>query len=207
MQVTSKDVTQIVKCIKVNFDNAYRLNDEDMLTLVESWKAILSAYPRDVVMTAASNVIANAEVTPRIGHIVKEVARIMAASEKSSYDLWNEMIEAIDKAADLARKFRYTFREANGLTQGENAKNDVIALFNGLDPTLKEFCGNPSGLLQLAKQDNEQLLYERSKFLRDVGELRERVVIRGNITQLTSGMTSIAELMGGKNDTRRRNDT
>lgn len=207
MQVTSKDVTQIVKCIKVNFDNAYRLNDEDMLTLVESWKAILSAYPRDIVMTAASNVIANADITPRIGHIVKEVKRIIAAAGKSDFDLWNELIEAVDKAADLARKFRYTFREANGRTQGENARDDVIDLFNRLDPVNREFCGNPSGLLQLAKQDEDQLLYERSRFFQRATDMRERVIIRGNITQLTSGMTSIAELMGGKNDTRRRNDT
>lgn len=198
-QVTSKDVTQIIKCIKVNFDNSYRLNDEDMLTLVESWKTILSAYPRDVVMTAASTVIANADITPRIGHIVKEVKRIISAADKSDFDLWNELLIAIDKAADLAQKFKYAFREANGRMQGENAKDEVIGLFNGLDPVLKAFCGNPSGLLQLAKQDEEQLLYERSRFLRNAADIRERVDIRGErpVTRLTSAMTSVAELMGG----------
>ena len=197
-QVTNKDITQIIKCVKVNFDNSYRLNDDDMFTLIESWKTILSAYPRDVVMKAASNVIANADITPRIGHIVKEVKRMIAATGKSDFDLWNELLEAVDKAADLARKFRYTFREANGRTQGENARDDVIDLFNKLDPVNKEFCGNPSGLLQLAKQDEDQLLYERSRFFQRVTDMRERVAMRRERTamQLTSSMTNIAELMG-----------
>lgn len=201
-KVTGKDIAQIIRVIKTNFDNAYRLSDDDFATLVESWKSILSEYPREVVLKAARNVISEAETVPRIGHIVKEIKRLNSAMNKSGYELWNELLAAIDKAADLARKFKYTYREANGKTQGENARNEAFALYDALDPAIKAFCGNISGLIQLSKQDEDQLLFERSRFLKSVTEIRERIIIRREYEtkQLACGFTDVSKLIGGEHD-------
>lgn len=197
--LTKMDVMQIIKLVKVNFDNSYRLSNEDMAMLVESWYEILSPYPRDLVMAAASNVIINAEATPRIGHIVKEAKKLMASRSKTEYDLWQELAEKLDDVADLARKFAYTFREHNGKTQGENAKDAVIEIFNGLDPAIRAFCVNPSGLIALAKEDEDQRLFERSRFLKSAMDLRERVAIQDGFRakQIGVNVANIAALLGG----------
>ena len=191
--LTMEDVNKYITMIRINFENAYKAHtDEERQMLLQSWYAILREYPKEVCDRAVINALKNAEFAPRIGAIVREIERMQVAYEKSESELWAELKGALRVAADCAYKFRFNFVEANGLTQGENAKIKLIGVFNNLSPELKEYCRNEHGLVELAQLSEEQLSYEKGRFNRMMPQLKERAKTRaqigGNLSGLLQGM-------------------
>lgn len=193
-QLTISDVNQYITMIRINFENAYKAQTaEEREMLLASWFAILREYPKEVCDRAVINALKNAEFAPRIGAIVKEIERMQVAYEKSESELWAELKGALRVAADCAYRFRFNFVEANGLTQGENAKIKLRGVFDNLSPELKEYCRNEHGLVELAQLNEEQLSYEKGRFNRTMPQLKERAKTRaqigGNLSGLLQGMS------------------
>lgn len=192
--LTMEDVNKYITMIRINFENAYKAhNDEERQMLLQSWYAILREYPKEVCDRAVINALKNAEFAPRIGAIVKEIERMQVAYEKSESELWAELKGALRVAADCAYRFRFNFVEANGLTQGENAKIKLRGVFDNLSPELKEYCRNEHGLIELSQLTEEQLSYEKGRFNRTMPQLKERAKTRaqigGNLSGLLQGMS------------------
>ncbi len=187
--LTMEDVNKYITMIRINFENAYKAHtDEERQMLLQSWYAILREYPKEVCDRAVINALKNAEFAPRIGAIVKEIERMQVAYEKSESELWAELKSVMRVAADCAYRFRFNYVEANGLTQGENAKLKLQEVFNNLSPELKEYCRNEHGLIELAQLTEEQLSYEKGRFNRTMPQLKERAKTRAQIGSNLSGL-------------------
>jgi hypothetical protein len=181
-QLTINDVNQYITMIRINFENAYRAQTaEEREMLLASWYAILQNYPKEVCDAAVLNAIKNAEYAPRIGAVVKEIERMQAAYEKTDAELWGELKGCMREVAECAYRFRFTYVELNGLSQGDNARLKVKEIFNGLSPELKEYCRNPSGLIELAQLNDEQLNFEKGRFNKAMPVLKERAKTRAQI--------------------------
>lgn len=193
--LTMEDVNKYITIIRINFENAYKAHtDEERQMLLQSWYAILREYPKEVCDRAVINALKNAEFAPRIGAIVKEIEKMQVAYEKSESELWAELKGSLRVASDCAYRFRFNFVEANGLTQGENAKIKLKSVFDNLSPELKEYCRNEHGLIELAQLTEEQLSYEKGRFNRTMPQLKERAKKRaqigGNLSVLLQGMSN-----------------
>ena len=187
--ITPTDVNKYITTIRINFENAYRTQtDEEREILIRSWYAILKEYPKEVVDKAVINAIKNAEYAPRIGSIVKEIEKMQVALEKSDAELWAELTGVLRDVARNVYAFRFTYIEANGRTQGDNARIRVKEIFNGLSPELKEYVRNTKGLIEIAGYTDEELTYERGRFIRTMPQVKERAKTRQQMPESLAGI-------------------
>ncbi len=187
--LTIEDVNKYITMIRINFENAYKShNDEEREMLLQSWYAILRDYPKEICDKAVINAIKNAEFAPRIGAIVKEIEKMLEAYEKTDGELWEELKRCLREVANCAYKFRFNFIEANGKTQGENARERVEAIYSALSPELKEYVRSVHALIEMAQLTEEQLGYERNRFAKTAPQIKQRTRTRAEIGGSLSGL-------------------
>lgn len=190
--LTIDDVLQYLTMIRINFENAYKTQTkEEKKLLLKSWYAILKDYPKEVCDQAVINAIKNAEFAPRIGSIVKEIEKMQVAYEKTAEELWAELTGVLREVRDCAYRFRFTYVEENGKTQGENARIRIKEIYNNLSPEIKDYVRNDFTLLEIADLTDQQLNYEKGRFLKTIPQIKERAKTRaqtGNMAGLLQGL-------------------
>lgn len=188
-KLTLQDVNKYIALIRVNFENAYKAqSDAERKMLIRSWYEILKEYPKEVCDRAVVEAIKNAEFAPRIGAIVKEIERMQMAYEKGDGELWSELTGCLCEVARNVYAFRFDALESNGRTQGENARQRVAEIFEGLSSELREYVRNPRGLIELAEYDDEQISYERGRFMRNMPGIKERMKMRSALPVEIGGL-------------------
>lgn len=195
------DISRYLTLIRLNFENAYPTrNDDEVTLLIESWYAILKPYPRDVCNEAVMQTLKRARFAPRVGDIVETIEKMQNVFQKSDNELWVELIKVLPKARSLVYAFQFTAVEDNGRTQGDNARIELSAVFEGLPKELKAYLHSESGLRQLSDYDDEQLSYERGRFMRIMPQVKEREKTRkelpANVAALVKGVEE--NLLGEK---------
>lgn len=174
------DINKYITTIRINFENAYKTQtDEEREILIRSWYAILKDYPKEIVDKAVINSIKYAKFAPRIGDIVEQIEKMCEAYEKSDEELWSELTGVLREVSRNRYAYSYTFIDANGKTQGDNARQRNKNIFERLSPELKSYCSNLSGLIALAEYTTEELNYEKGRFLRVMPTIKQRTKTRG----------------------------
>ncbi len=188
--ITAQDINKYITTIRINFENAYKTQtDEERQILIKSWFAILKDYPKEICDKAVLQAIKHAEYAPRIGTIVKEIERMREAYEKSDAELWAELRSVLREVERCVYSFRFTAMDDNGKTQGDNARDRVEEIFNGLSVELKDYCRNQRGLIDIAQMsENDLSLYERPRFMRVVQTLKERARVRQEMPEQLAGL-------------------
>jgi hypothetical protein len=194
--LTIKDVNQYITMIRINFDNAYKAHtDEEREMLLASWYAILKEYPKEICDKAVIQAIKYAKFAPRIGDIVDQIEKMQVAFEKTEGELWAELTSVLREVSECVYRFRFTLVEANGLTQGDNARIRLKELYRNLSPELQEYCGSERGLIDLSNLDKEQLGYEKGRFNKVMPQLKERARTKA---QIGGNLSMLIESMGNK---------
>lgn len=188
------DIIKTFGLIRITYPNSYQTKtDAEEQMLYELWFDIFKEYPREVFLAAAKNAIKNSEFAPKPATIIKEIEKMQAAFEKSDGELWAELTGCLREVAKNVYAFRYNAIDYNGKTQGENARIRVKEIFDGLSPELKEYLRNPQGLIEIAEYTDDQLTYERGRFMRIMPEVKERAKTRQAMPEsLTSIIQSLA---------------
>lgn len=184
-QITPQDINKYIATIRINFENAYKTqNDEEREILIKSWYAILKDYPKEIVDKAVINAIKYAEFAPRIGSIVKEIEKMREAYEKSDSELWAELTDCIRDVK------RYDFFRLHDSIYMDGVKvspaDEIVKLYQNLSPELREFVGDISNLVSLARQ--ESLEYEKGRFLKVVPTIKERTRTRSEMSENIAGL-------------------
>ena len=200
--ITPQDVNKYITTIRINFENSYKTqNDEEREILIKSWYAILKDYPKEIVSQAVIDAIKYAKFAPRIGDIVERIEKMREAYEKSDEELWSELTGVLRKVSSNTYAYRYTFIEANGKTQGENALQRNKDIFAGLSDELKAYCQSLDDLEKIAEYTDEQLSYEKGRFLRIMPTIKQRARTRQetpNLAGLIQGLSVAIECDGMK---------
>lgn len=192
MQITKKDIVGMVGIIKANYTYAYRdTTEKEMLAMVETWYMSLARYDKEVISVAFQRAIESCKMPPTLADIMQQVKAIKIATEPTDTELWEQLVKVLGKVNDCVYRFRFNAIQSNGLTQGENARNEFKQVWQGLPSILKAYCGNESGLINLSKLSLDDLSYEKGRFLKAVPSLKTRQEIKQTINpsilQLASG--------------------
>lgn len=193
--LTLKDCLNYLTLIRLNFENSYKThNKEELQLLIRSWYEILKDYPKEICDKAVFEAIKHAKFAPRIGDIVEQIEKMQQAFEKSEQELWAEMTGVLRQVNYNAYRYPFTLPEANGKTQGQNAYARNEAIFNALSPELKEYCRNLKGLVEIARYTDEELSYERGRFMRIMPQVKQRAKTRqtmpDGLAQLVQGLAT-----------------
>lgn len=185
------EVVKIITAIKVQCPEAlpYK-NETEFSILVDMWFSILKGYPKEIVWTAARNAMKNTVYQKQnwIGAICQEVEKLRVAFEKTETELWTELTSVLREVEKCYYAFRYNAIDYNGKTQGDNARERVAEIFNGLSPELKEYCRTQRGLIEIAGYTAEELAYERGRFMRTIPQLKERQRVRQETPEELAGL-------------------
>lgn len=190
MRLTKADVAEIFLTYATVYPEQSR-QIEDEKALIQVYYDLLKEYPAEVVRTAATNAMKTCKFLPKPSEIIDEVRKITTSFELSEGELFAQLKSAAGKSEDLFGQFNYTFVR-DGKTQGERAREEVRELYESLDPVLKEYIGGVSGLLSLARNDEEQWGYERARFARSLETNRRRVQIKTKMPEMGKLLTGNA---------------
>ncbi len=168
IKLKKTDIIKILTLIRVNYDNAYaNTSEEEALILVDFWYDSLKDYDYETVFCATKNAIKNCEFIPRIANILSEAQKLTAKSDKSDELLWAELTEVFGRVFDVSRYLAYP--------QHYNwASERLNKIYAELDDEIKLYVVNVSSLIELSCLTDENLIYERARFFRQMPVLRKR---------------------------------
>lgn len=203
-QITKSDVLQILETIRLTYDNAFAGKSEnDMTVLVGIWYDCLSEYPKEVVFTALKSAIKHSEYVPKISTVVKEIEALIGSQQASDSELWNELLRAIEAVRIhlpyMCGAYDTVRHSDTGKTTAEEISELVRRTYAGLSPKVKEYCGNLRGFVDIAKQDDESLQFEKARFVKQSPALTERTKIK---QQTPPQLTNLIKELCGSNGQR-----
>jgi hypothetical protein len=166
MKLKQSDILQIIALIRINNEKAYQITEGEMTVLVNFWYESLCAYPKEIVFEATKNAIRNSEFTPRLATIINEIKKLSSIGKKSDIELWAELKDVLWNVRDAAYDLRYD-------SSWQDASNRISRIYSNLSSEIKLYVVNTSSLIEIANLDDEELKFEKARFLKLLPTLRE----------------------------------
>ncbi len=175
--LTTNDITEIITLIKSNYENAYAgLSKDEYRLLIKFWHESLNIYPREIVFQAAKNAIRNSEFAPRISNIITEAKRIVNASAPTDEELWAKLNEVLGKTFEYSRYLSYA-------QYNKWASAKIKEIYDSLPDELKLYVVNASTLIEISEQTPDEIVFEKSRFFKNMPTLRQHYEDKLNATE------------------------
>lgn len=182
MASTNK-ITEVIAAIKTIYP--YYAKEADVQMLVKTWSALLKNYADDAVTAALYMCLQKCKMPPTPADMIEQLNALARANEPTDEELWDNFRKSLHRAMGLIYRFPHTFVEENGKTQGDNARADFDALWKSLPAEIRAYLGGKGEFMRLARCHNdEELKYERTRFLKTIPTIKQREETR---LQLTAG--------------------
>lgn len=180
------EVIKIITSIQIQCPDALKTrSDSEFDILVGMWFECFKEYPSEVVWEATRKALTNTEYQKQnwLGAISREIQKMQASFEKSELDLWSELVGVLRKVEDNAYRYSYTALTEDGITQGAEARRNNAEIFESLSPELRAYIKTAGDLIQISHYSDEQLSYEKGRFLKQVPTIREKAKTRASLPQ------------------------
>lgn len=158
----------------INTEFRIRESDDDIRLRVKLWTSELKKYPEEVVEAAVYKVIRSSEYPPRLSDICHAIDNIYSVALPSPEEIWAQMAKYLPVVAHNKAGYRYTFKEKNGKTQGENCYDENKRIYNELPYELRLYIRNLGELEELSEMSAEAIGFERARFLKRFPDIREQ---------------------------------
>lgn len=177
-ELKKSDVISYIAMIKMNYDSAYNLAEEELNTLSEFWFKTLQVYPKEVVDQAFRNVLQSCTYPPRLANIYNEIKRLQSLVEKTDEELWSDLAATFQAVEHNADGYKYTAKDDSGKPEWQRCMESNQRIYDGLSPELKAYVRNVSELIEIARKDDEGRSIERAIFKKRIGQIREQERLR-----------------------------
>ncbi len=166
-KLLKRHIIEVLTLIRVNYENAYKNQDENEAELlVRNWYNFLSKYDYETVMAATQLAISKSEYVPRLSNIINEAEKLINPDAKSDEQLWAELYSGLGKVYDISRYLAYPqyVKWANG---------KLKEIYENLDDDIKLYVVNVSALVEISEMNDDSLLYEKARFLKQMPVLKK----------------------------------
>lgn len=165
-------IIEMIAAIKTIY--SYYAKDTDVQMLVKTWTVLLKNYSDEAVEVAFYKCLQTCKMPPTPADVIEKLDEMVKLDEPTHEELWNTFTKALRKASSLVYKFDFNFVEANGKTQGQNARAEFNALWNALPDEIKRYFGGSGELIRLSKASDEELKFERTRFFKTIPTIQKR---------------------------------
>lgn len=172
---TINKITELIAAIKTIYP--YYAKETDVPTLVKTWEALLRDYPDNVVDVALYKCLQTCKTPPTPADVIEKLDAMCTALEPTDEELWTGFVQSVIAAERQIYRFDYTFVEENGLTQGENARNKVEAIWQAVPDKVKQYIGSKGEFIRIAQRyrySDEELKFEKNRFLKAMPTIHKR---------------------------------
>lgn len=187
-------IIQMIATIKTVYP--YYAKETDVEILVKTWTLLLKDVPDNIIEAAFLKCLQTCKMPPTPAEVLEQVRAMSVANEPTDEEMWALLTSTLRKASDLTYRFRFTFVEANGKTQGQNARDEFERLWEGLPEKLRLYLGSPGELMRMANYDADELKFEKNRFLKQLPVIAKRQEYTA-LNLLTSGGSEFL-LTGGE---------
>ena len=170
---SQRKIIEMITAIKTIY--SYYAKDCDIELLVQTWGVLLRDYKDDVVDIAFYNAMQSCKVPPTPADIIERIKEMQKASDPTPESLWNELRAAIKETQKQMYYFRFNYIDNSGISQGDRARKKVDDVWNALNEKLKSYLSSKEEMIAIARNDEDDLKYEKSRFLKTLPIIEKRI--------------------------------
>ena len=170
---SQKKIVEMITAIKTIY--SYYAKECDVELLVQTWGVLLRDYKDDIVDIAFYNAMQSCKVPPTPADIIERVKEMQKASDPTPESLWNELRAAIKETQKQMYYFRFNYIDNSGISQGDRARKKVDDVWNALNEKLKSYLSSKEEMIAIARNDEDDLKYEKSRFLKTLPIIEKRI--------------------------------
>lgn len=173
---SNKKIAEIIMAIKTVYTYYTKDNNEsENVALLNTWKLLLNDYSDDVVEVAFKKCLQTCKMPPTPADVIERINDILGADEQTDEELWIVYADALRQTEKQMYYFPFTFVQANGKTQGDNARQKVEEIWQGLPDRIKQYVGSKGELMRMAKNyTNDELKFEKTRFIKTLPTIKKR---------------------------------
>lgn len=170
---SQKKIVEMITAIKTIY--SYYAKECDVELLVQTWGVLLRDYKDDIVDIAFYKAMQSCKVPPTPADIIERVKEMQKASDPTPESLWNELRAAIKETQKQMYYFRFNYIDNSGISQGDRARKKVDDVWNALNEKLKSYLSSKEEMIAIARNDEDDLKYEKSRFLKTLPIIEKRI--------------------------------
>lgn len=170
---SQKKIVEMITAIKTIY--SYYAKDCDVELLVQTWGVLLRDYKDDIVDIAFYNAMQSCKVPPTPADVIDRIKEMKKAHEPTPESLWNELRAAIKETQKQMYYFRFNYIDNSGISQGDRARKKVDDVWNALNEKLKSYLSIKEEMIAIARNDEDDLKYEKSRFLKTLPIIEKRI--------------------------------
>lgn len=168
-------IIEMIGAIKTIY--SYYAKDTDVKLLVKTWTLLLQGYEDALVETAFYKCLQTCKMPPTPADVIEQINALRKADEQSDEDLWAVYHRALIMTADQMSRFNYTYVDETGLSQGQQARNKVEQIWQGLPEKVKSYLSSKGELMRNANDNNLDASFaqwEKQRFLKAMPIMEKR---------------------------------
>lgn len=166
-------ITDIIAAMKVIYP--YYGKDMHIKTLATMWHNLLKPYDDDLVEIGMNKCLTVCKMPPTPADVIEQIKSFNMLGEQTDEELWSDLTRALYLTDRQMYRFGFTLVEANGKTQGDNARDEVEKIWQGLPDRLKQYLGSKGELMRMARNYNdEELKFEKTRFQKTMPIIKKR---------------------------------
>ena len=170
-ELTKKHVLGILQMIASEYGDKLDVATTQMR--VEMWYASLNAYPEELVDRAVANAMRATPYRLKLADVCNAIKSMQALGEKPDEALWEELRAVFPTVVHNTEGYRYDY-----MNEGARCRKSNEAIFSALSPEIRAYIRSVSELITVAYMNEEELRFEKARFLRRIGEIREQERLR-----------------------------
>ena len=152
----------------------YFAKETNVELLVNMWQMTLAYYDDKELETAFLLCLKTCKTPPTPADIIEQINSLQMADAPTDEELWYSFTEYLKESRRYVYSFGYTMTESNGKTQGQNAREKFHKLWESMPEDIKQFVGGEGEMIRIARADDDELKFERSRFFKTIPTIRKR---------------------------------
>ena len=163
---TKQTIKNIIAAIKHIYP--YYAKDTDITYTISLWEMLLSDYADDITNAAFTKALKTCKQPPTPADVVENITAIYNANLATAEDLWSIARQTLPKVRGYLHEFQY---RVFGETMSPQDK--ILKVWDTLPFEIKQFWGDVEEFKNIARYSDDELKYEKSRFIKAVPEIRK----------------------------------
>ena len=173
-------ITDIIAAIKTIYP--YYAKDTDIKTLARIWAGLLKEYDDTAVEASIYKCLQVCKVPPTPADVIEQIHLMQKSLEPSDEELWAVYNKALVDTANLMSQFCYTYVDSTGISQGDQARNKVEQIWQGLPDKIKRYLASKGEMMRNARENNNDASFstwEKQRFMKSMPIMQKRIEYGG----------------------------
>lgn len=167
--MTEQSVWRLIAEIKANYRYTYKgMTDNEMKLMATRWQDCLKAYTDEQVESAFKTALCKLSVPPTIADVIGIISRQERLLEPRDMELWQTLLRAVKETCQSVWCGERIGYRSMWEDKGKGAKE----VYKRLPIIIREYCDFDS-FCDMGGMTDEELRYERARFLKALPEIRE----------------------------------